>query len=62
LTLYDLKPHTYRVEFVDNHIIMKIDNHAVVRIVDSVSLSGPLVGLENGYCQLPVSNFAVIKL
>jgi serine/threonine protein kinase len=54
--------HTYRVEFADNHLTMKIDNAVISRVTDNVSLDGSLVGLESGNCQLSISNFSIIKL
>lgn len=54
--------HTYRLEFVDNHITLKIDNGTIVQAVDNVALTGGLVGLQSGYCQLSISNFSITKL
>ncbi|HEY4034873.1 MAG TPA: hypothetical protein VGL94_13005 [Ktedonobacteraceae bacterium] len=57
-----LNEHTYRVEFRDNQITLKIDNHVVLQAIDNRFLSTGEVGLENGGCQISISSFQVIAL
>lgn len=57
-----LYEHTYRVEFRDNQITLKIDNRVVLQAFDNKFLGTGEVGLENGGCQISVSSFQVITL
>ena len=57
-----LTEHLYHVEFRENQITLKIDNHVILQATDNRFLGTGEVGLENGGCQISVSSFKILTL
>ena len=55
-------PHTYRVEFRGNQIIVMIDGYSVLQTSDNQYLDPGKVGLYNYGCPIEVSGFTVKSL